>query len=71
MTFRKELEDLINKNGMEKGSNTPDFLLAVFLDSCLRAFDTAVKDRDRWYGVSLRPGASGGELQDAPPAITE
>lgn len=50
ISFRKQLKELINKNGMENNSNTPDFILAKFLDCCLTTFDTAVYERDKWYG---------------------
>lgn len=48
--FKKELESLINKHSMENGSDTPDFILASFLSSCLKAFDRAVVRRTKWYG---------------------
>jgi hypothetical protein len=48
--FRIELEELINKNSMENASDTPDFVLAEFLNGCLKAFDKAVNDREKWYG---------------------
>ena len=48
--FRKDLETLINENSMENGSNTPDYILADFLNECLNVFDKAVKERSRWYG---------------------
>lgn len=47
--FRKALSDLINSNSMENGSDTPDFILAQFLDDSLQAFDRAVKARNKWY----------------------
>ena len=50
MDFRKELEQVINRHSRENGSNTPDFILAVYLVSCLRAFDDAVNCRESWYG---------------------
>jgi len=50
MDFRKELEQVINRHSKENGSNTPDFILAVYLVSCLRAFDDAVNCRESWYG---------------------
>jgi hypothetical protein len=56
--FVKELESLINRYGMERGSNTPDFILAIYLDSCLQAFNFAAKSRDAWYGVNPAPGGS-------------
>lgn len=54
--FRKELEHLINRQSMENGSNTPDFILAEYLSACLEAFDTAVASREKWYGVTHIPG---------------
>ena len=56
MNFTEELKILINKRCLEYGSNTPDFILAVFLQKCLSAFELAVNDRDNWYGVHLEPG---------------
>ena len=50
VTFEKELERLINKYSKENGSNTPDFILAKFMNGCLKAFDVAVKRRENWYG---------------------
>jgi hypothetical protein len=52
-TFRQDLEELINKHGMEDGNNTPDFILAEYLTDCLRAFDKTMKRRDIWYGKKL------------------
>lgn len=49
-TFHQELESLINRFSMENGSDTPDWILANFLNGCLIQFDCAVKVRDRWYG---------------------
>jgi hypothetical protein len=48
-SFRKELEALLNSHSQENGCNTPDFVLADYLCNCLRAFDTAVNARERWY----------------------
>ena len=47
--FRKELENLINRNSKENGSNTPDFILAEYLTDCLASFDKAVTARSKWY----------------------
>ncbi len=49
-TFREELEKLINIHNQERGSNTPDFILANFLTRCLENFDEAVNQRQNWYG---------------------
>lgn len=48
--FRSELEALLNRNSMENGSDTPDFILATYLADCLEAFDKATKRREAWYG---------------------
>lgn len=50
MTFRAELESLVNRYSQENGSNTPDHILAEYLTNCLCAFDDAVNMRERWYG---------------------
>lgn len=49
-SFRKELEDLINSYSKENGSNTPDFILADYLNGCLKLFDETVNRREKWYG---------------------
>lgn len=56
-TFEKELQHLINRNSIENGSNTPDFILAQYLQGCLNAFTTAIQQRETWYGRDARPGA--------------
>lgn len=48
--FRKELCNLINRESMENGSDTPDFLLAEYLADCLDVYDRTVKAREKWYG---------------------
>jgi hypothetical protein len=55
MTFEKELESLINSHSMENASNTPDFILAQFMASCLAAWNTGVQQRETWYGRDGRP----------------
>lgn len=47
--FRKDLEKLINSHSLENGSNTPDYILAEYLENCLKAFDYAVLQRTSWY----------------------
>jgi hypothetical protein len=48
--LRKDIEQAINKHGIESGSDTPDFILAEYLTDCLRAFDKAIVRREEWYG---------------------
>ena len=47
--FRKELAVLINKYGLENGSDTPDFMLAKYLTECLAVFDRVTISRSKWY----------------------
>jgi hypothetical protein len=54
--FQLELEKLINRCNMENGSNTPDFILAKYLRTCLDVFNRAVIERDEWYGIKPVPG---------------
>lgn len=54
--FKKELEQLINKYSQENGSNTPDFILAVYLNECLNLFNETVHKREEWYGYKRIPG---------------
>jgi hypothetical protein len=54
--FLKDLEGLINKHCMEAGSNTPDFILALFLARILEDANALIRERDKWYSVDLRPG---------------
>lgn len=49
-SFQKDLEQLINRYSLEGGSNTPDFILAEYLDTCLVVYNHAIEARDNWYG---------------------
>ena len=50
MTFEKELSALINKHGLERPSDTPDYILANYLQECLACFNEAMINRESWYG---------------------
>ena len=67
MTFRQELEHLINRHSVENASNTPDWILADFLEASLKAFDVAVQQRETWYGRDARPGHIEGNEAGAKP----
>lgn len=54
--FHKELEQVINKYSKENGSNTPDWVLAHFLMSCLESFDKAVNQRSEYWNIPKFPG---------------
>jgi len=53
--FASGLESLINRFSRENASNTPDFILAQYLLTCLAAWNTATQQRDTWYGRDARP----------------
>lgn len=55
-SFRSELEQLLNGHAKEHESNTPDFVLAQFIERALDAFDVATRARDHWYGIHMEPG---------------
>lgn len=58
LKFRLELQQLINQNSLENGSDTPDFILAEYLADCLETFDRIVNVRETWYGrPRRRPGS--------------
>lgn len=46
LTFRQELTQVINRHSKELSSNTPDFILARYLDACLTNFDVTIELRD-------------------------
>jgi hypothetical protein len=48
--FKEELTHLINRYSLENGSDTPDFMLAEYLVSCLNAYERAVEQRSAWFG---------------------
>lgn len=53
-TFVEDLARLINKHSLENMSDTPDFILAAYLQNCLVDYAHSVKARDRWYGENLK-----------------
>lgn len=61
--FLLDLTHLINRYSRENESNTPDFILAQYLEGCLAAFTTATQQRETWYGRDARPSSPGATLQ--------
>ena len=54
-SLREDIQAAINRHSAENVSNTPDFILAQYLEQCLAAFDTAVQQRETWYERDARP----------------
>ena len=51
--FEIQLEKLINEYSMENASNTPDFILAKYINNCLNNFNTIINDREKYYGRDI------------------
>jgi hypothetical protein len=51
--FKKELKELIKKHSLENESDTPDYVLAEYILSCLYAYENAIKARDRYFNVDM------------------
>lgn len=45
----REFAEVINRNSLENGSDTPDFILAEYLMCCLEIHDNAANSRQKWY----------------------
>ena len=56
-SFREDLTSLLNKHCKENRSNTPDFILAEYLDNCLSVYDRACVNNSKWHN---------GDQNDAP-----
>jgi hypothetical protein len=57
-SFEVELRTLLNRYDLEKGSDTPDFLLANYLVQCLAVFDATIAAREDWYHRPLNSVSS-------------
>ena len=44
--FRKELADLLNRYELDGKCNTPAWILAIYLESCIVAFEASMDYRD-------------------------
>jgi len=53
ITFKRELESLLNRYSKENDSNTPDFLLSEYLIDCLEVYNKALKNRDKWFNIDV------------------
>src|SRR6185312_8291231 len=49
-TVHEALRAVVNRFSIENHSNTPDFILARFLQDALDVFASAVRKRSEWYG---------------------
>lgn len=51
--FQNEIQTLINKYSKENDNDTPDFILAEYLQSSLDNYSKTVKARDKWFNVDM------------------
>lgn len=49
-SFIKELEQVINKHGVDNELNTPDFILAQYVVRCFANLGGLMAGRDTWFG---------------------
>lgn len=52
----RDIAAVLNLRSRENASNTPDYILAEYMVTCLDAFEAASNARQRWYGVAHVPG---------------
>jgi hypothetical protein len=57
-SFENDLRQLLNEYSQENGSDTPDFILARYLNDCLTAWNHGMAARRRWYGDVKVPTSS-------------
>lgn len=53
--FIGDLQNIINSNSMENGSDTPDFLLARYINACLLNWNAIITAREEWHGRKTAP----------------
>jgi len=58
--FEIDLASAVNRCSRENASNTPDFILARFMERCLQSFEEASKRREDWYGHNCSIGGQDG-----------
>ena len=63
LKLERELASVLNQFSAENVSNTPDFILAQYLLGCLAAWNTAVQQRETWYGRDARPTAASTSIE--------
>jgi len=52
--FLLELKSLLNRFSKENVSDTPDFILASYIEHCLQAYNNATNAREKFYGRNLK-----------------
>lgn len=45
----KELAEVLNRHSAECKSDTPDYILAQYLEECLENYNKTIRMREAWY----------------------
>ena len=48
--FLKELAKVLNKHNIDTATDTPDYILAEYLNSCLRSYLIVNYNNRNWHG---------------------
>lgn len=68
VTLQDRIARQLNALSLENGSNTPDFILAAYLQDCLAVFDKTINVRELWYGRNpAAPAAPPAAPPEEPP----
>jgi len=52
--FRKELESLINRRGVDNDLHTPDFMITEWIIQSLKGQQNLLRDREVWHGRDFK-----------------
>lgn len=52
--LKRDLQDLLNKHGVDSATNTPDFILAESIITYLGTLGLTIQKRDEWHGDGSR-----------------
>lgn len=48
-----EFAAVLNRHSAENESDTPDFVLSLYLVGCLEAYEEATRQREAWHGPAV------------------
>lgn len=51
--IEKEITKIFNKHGLDTITDTPDYILADYVMTCLYAFLKAKGDIEKWFGKKI------------------
>lgn len=56
IAFREDLRKLLNQHCIDNYCNTPDYILAAFLEEILNNYTLIIAKRDFWFGFDPNKG---------------